>query len=44
VPADADSATFEGLALASDIAHKWLAGQPPQRVIVVPGKLVNMVP
>ena len=44
VPADADSATLEQLALASDIAQKWLAGQPPRRVIVVPGKLVNLVP
>ena len=48
VPADADSATLEQLALAvtvaSDIAQKWLAGQPPRRVIVVPGKLVNLMP
>jgi leucyl-tRNA synthetase len=44
VPADADSATLEKLALASDIAQKWLEGQPPRRVIVVPGKLVNLVP
>jgi leucyl-tRNA synthetase len=44
VPADADSATLEQLALASDIAQKWLEGQPPRRVIVVPGKLVNLVP
>ena len=48
VPADAYNATLEQLALAvtvaSDIAQKWLAGQPPRRVIVVPGKLVNMVP
>jgi leucyl-tRNA synthetase len=44
VPADADSATLERLALASDIAQKWLEGQPPRRVIVVPGKLVNLVP
>jgi leucyl-tRNA synthetase len=44
VPADADSATLEQLALASDIAQKWLDGQPPRRVIVVPGKLVNLVP
>ncbi len=44
VPADADSATLERLALASDIALKWLEGQPPRRVIVVPGKLVNLVP
>ena len=44
VPADADSATIEKLALASTIAEKWLEGQPPRRVIVVPGKLVNLVP
>jgi leucyl-tRNA synthetase len=44
VPADADSATLEQLALASDIAQKWLEGKAPRRVIVVPGKLVNLVP
>ncbi len=44
VPADADAATLERLALESDIALRWLEGQPPRRVIVVPGKLVNLVP
>jgi len=44
VPADADKETLESLALASDIATKWLDGKPPSRVIVVPGKLVNLVP
>ncbi|MCP9824022.1 leucine--tRNA ligase [Synechococcus sp. EJ6-Ellesmere] len=44
VPADADAATLERLALESDIARKWLEGQAPRRVIVVPGKLVNLVP
>jgi leucyl-tRNA synthetase len=44
VPADADAATLEQLALGSDIARKWLEGQAPRRVIVVPGKLVNLVP
>ncbi|WP_396122261.1 leucine--tRNA ligase [Cyanobium sp. ATX 6A2] len=44
VPADADRATLEQLALNSDIAAKWLEGRPPSRVIVVPGKLVNLVP
>ncbi len=39
VPADADSATLKQLALASDIAQKWLADQPPRRVIVVLGKI-----
>jgi len=44
VPADADRATLEQLALASEIAEKWLEGKAPSRVIVVPGKLVNLVP
>jgi leucyl-tRNA synthetase len=44
VPADADKATLEQLALDSDIAAKWLEGKAPSRVIVVPGKLVNLVP
>jgi leucyl-tRNA synthetase len=44
VPADADKGTLERLALDSDIAAKWLEGKPPSRVIVVPGKLVNLVP
>jgi leucyl-tRNA synthetase len=44
VPADADASTLERLALESDVAAKWLEGQPPRRVIVVPGKLVNLVP
>ena len=44
VPSDADKATLEQLALASEVAAKWLDGQPPRRVIVVPGKLVNLVP
>lgn len=44
VPASADKATLERLALGSDIAAKWLEGKAPSRVIVVPGKLVNLVP
>jgi leucyl-tRNA synthetase len=44
VPADADKATLEKLALESEVAAKWLEGKTPSRVIVVPGKLVNLVP
>jgi leucyl-tRNA synthetase len=44
VPADADRAMLERLALESDIAARWLEGKAPSRVIVVPGKLVNLVP
>jgi leucyl-tRNA synthetase len=44
VPANADRQTLQELALGSEIAAKWLDGQAPSRVIVVPGKLVNLVP
>ena len=44
VPANADKQELEQLALASEVAEKWLEGAPPRRVIVVPGKLVNLVP
>ena len=44
VPTDADRDTLEQLALGSEIATKWLEGRAPSRVIVVPGKLVNLVP
>jgi leucyl-tRNA synthetase len=44
VPADADKATLEKLALESEVAVRWLEGKAPSRVIVVPGKLVNLVP
>lgn len=44
VPADADQATLEKLALESEVAARWLEGKAPSRVIVVPGKLVNLVP
>ena len=44
VPASAGKEELERLALASDVAEKWLEGAVPRRVIVVPGKLVNLVP
>jgi len=44
VPTDTSGDELERLALASEVAQRWLEGQPPRRVIVVPGKLVNLVP
>ena len=41
-PADSDSATLEALALASPRVQEFLNG-PPKKVIVVPGRLVNIV-
>ena len=43
VPAKADKAAVEAAALASDVAQKHLEGQAPKKLIVVPGRLVNIV-
>ncbi len=43
VPAAADRATLEQLALASDNARRFMDGKEPRKVIVVPGRLVNIV-
>jgi leucyl-tRNA synthetase len=44
IAADHSAADLEQLALQSEVASRWLEGRPPSRVIVVPGKLVNLVP
>jgi leucyl-tRNA synthetase len=33
----------EAAALASEVALKYLEGKPPKKVVVVPGRLVNIV-
>ncbi len=43
VPAGADKAAIEAAALASEAAQKQLAGAAPKKIIVVPGRLVNIV-
>jgi len=43
VPKDADRDTVERLALASEKATRFFEGKPPRKVIVVPGRLVNIV-
>ena len=43
VPAGADKAAIEAAALALEAAQKQLAGAPPKKIIVVPGRLVNIV-
>jgi leucyl-tRNA synthetase len=43
VPANADKATIEAAALASEAFVKQAAGAPPKKVVVVPGRLVNVV-
>jgi len=43
VAADATRADIEGAALASDAAQKFMDGKPARKVVVVPGRLVNIV-
>jgi leucyl-tRNA synthetase len=43
VAARADKAAIEAAALASEAAQKYLEGKPPKKVVVVPGRLVNIV-
>ena len=44
VPSSASKEELERLACNSQIAQRWLNGAIPRRVIVVPGRLVNLVP
>ena len=43
VPASADRAQIEQAALASEDFQKFAAGAAPKKVVVVPGRLVNVV-
>jgi len=43
VAVDADKATIETIALASEAAQRLLSGATPKKVIIVPGRLVNIV-
>ena len=43
VPAAADKAEIERLAVASEAFEKFAAGATPKKVVVVPGRLVNLV-
>ncbi len=43
VPASADRTEVEKVALTDPAAAKWLDGKEPRKVIVVPGRIVNIV-
>jgi len=43
VRTDADNATLETAALADETVTSYIKGKPVQRVIVVPGRLVNLI-
>ena len=40
---DSDGAAVESAALALPQVLRWLEGQPPRKVIVVPNRIVNIV-
>lgn len=42
-PADADPASLESMTLGLDFVQKWLEGKTPKKVIVVTGKMINIV-
>jgi len=42
-PKAADRAALERLALENEAVQKFTNGQPPKKVVVVPGRLVNVV-
>ena len=43
VPADASREAIEGLAAGSEVFLKLGPGAAPKKIIVVPGRLVNLV-
>jgi len=43
VAKDADRTVIEAAALANENVQKFTEGQPPKKVVVVPGRLVNIV-
>ena len=43
VPSAADKPAIEALAVTHEAVVRFLEGRAPKRVIVVPGKLVNVV-
>ena len=43
VPAGATQEQIEQHALESEVAKKYMEGKPAKKVIVVPGRLVNIV-
>jgi leucyl-tRNA synthetase len=43
VPTKAEKEAIEAAVLSSEIGQKFIAGQAVKKIIVVPGKLVNVV-
>ena len=43
VPADADKAAIEEMVMSDEKVQRYLEGQTPRKLIVVPGRIVNVV-
>ena len=43
MPAGADKATIEAAALANPEFERFAEGKAPKKIVVVPGRLVNVV-
>jgi leucyl-tRNA synthetase len=43
VPHDADKSAIDALARGHEAVERFLEGRPPKRIVVVPGRLVNVV-
>jgi leucyl-tRNA synthetase len=43
VPAAADKPAIEAAALAAEAAQKYMEGKPAKKIVIVPGRLVNIV-
>jgi leucyl-tRNA synthetase len=43
VPASADRAAIEAAAVASEAVARHAEGRAPKKIVVVPGRLVNVV-
>ncbi|QDL90869.1 leucine--tRNA ligase [Paroceanicella profunda] len=43
VPADADRAAIEAMVMADETVRRYLEGAAPRKLIVVPGRIVNVV-
>ncbi|NML35659.1 leucine--tRNA ligase [Chitinophaga sp. G-6-1-13] len=43
LPLDADNSALEKEVLASEVVQKWLDGKQPKKVIIVKGRMINVV-
>jgi leucyl-tRNA synthetase len=42
-PLDADKATIENEVVQNETVQKWLEGREPRKIIIVPGRIINIV-